>query len=260
MQLKMKVAINKTYNFIDSFDRIQEIIDSPSNFNQVSEIPNSDKLSYTNGYYLNCYSIFIDIMDSSKLVEIYQKQTLSKIFRAYISEVLALLESSTNCIDVNIVGNSVWAIYNAIKKEDVLQVFYAAYSANSLIRTLNYKLSQKSLDPIKVGIGIEKGDALMMLAGHEESKINKVIYMGSVISDARNLCAKACKSPINEIVISKAVYDDLSGYKNKLENDFQKFFYQAESFYHGSIVNSGMNKWLNDVRQNIVISKNHTID
>ncbi|MDD4976475.1 MAG: adenylate/guanylate cyclase domain-containing protein [Bacteriovorax sp.] len=250
----MKVTTNKTYNFIDSFDRIQEIIDSSSNFNQVSEIPNSDTLSYTNGYYLNCYSIFLDIMDSSKLSERYQKQTLAKIFRAYISEVVALLQSSNNCIDVNIVGNSVWAIYDSIKKEDVLHVFYAAYSANSLIRTLNYKLSQKGIDPIKVGIGIDKGDALMMLAGNVESRINDVVYMGSVINDASHLCSKACKNAINEIVISQAVYDDLSGYKNKLDNDFQKLFYQVESFYHGSIINSGMNNWLSDVKQKNVCS------
>lgn len=251
----MKVTTNRTYNFIESFDRIQEIIDSSSNFDQVSEVPNSNTLSYTNGYYLNCYSIFLDIRNSSKLLEKYQKQTLAKILRAYISEVVALLQSFTNCIDINIVGDSVCAIYKSIKKDDVLQVFYVAYSANSLIRTLNYKLSQKGFDPIIVGIGIDKGDSLMMLAGYKGSNINDVIYMGSVINKVIKLCSKANNDGIKEIVVSQLVYDDLSGYKNKLDNDFQNLFEPIEDFYHGSMINSGMSNWLIDVKQKNICAR-----
>ena len=63
----MKVTTNRPYNFTDSFDRLQEILDSSDTFEQVDTVPNSDTLSYSNGYYFKCYAIFID--RSSKLIK-----------------------------------------------------------------------------------------------------------------------------------------------------------------------------------------------
>lgn len=247
----MKVTTNKTYNYSDSFDRLQEILDSAETFEQVDTVPNSDTLSYSNGYYFKCYSIFIDIRDSSTLPTKYQKRTLAKIYRAYISEIVALFQSYSNSKEINIVGDSVWAVFNAKSKEDVLEVFQAAYSANSIIKTLNYKLCRKNIDPIKVGIGIDKGDALMILAGYKGSGLNDVIYMGGVVNNASKLCSKASKGFINEIVVSKSVYDDLSGYKNKLDKTYQSMLTLnlAEGYYHGSIIRMDMDEWLDNEKQ-----------
>ena len=97
----MKVTTNIPYKYEDSFDRIQEILDSSETFEQVDSVPNSDSLTYNNGYYFRCYSIFIDIRESSKLPERYQKRTLAKIYRAYISEIVALFQSKENCKDLH---------------------------------------------------------------------------------------------------------------------------------------------------------------
>lgn len=247
----MKVTTNKTYDYIDSFNRLQEILDSSETFEQVDTVPNSDTLSYSNGYYFKCYAIFIDIRDSSTLPTKYQKRTLAKIYRAYISEIVALFQSYSNCKEINIVGDSVWAIFNAKTKEDVLEVFQAAYSANSIIRTLNYKLYGKNIDPIKAGIGIDKGDALMVLAGFKGSGINDVIYMGGVVNNASKLCSKASKGWTNDIVVSKAVYDDLLGYKNRFDKTYQNMFSLnvTEGYYHGSIIRMDMDEWLDNEKQ-----------
>lgn len=244
----MKVTNNKSYIYSDSCDRLQEILNSAEIFEQVDTVPNSASLSYSNGFYFKCFAIFIDIRDSSTLPTKYQKRTLAKIYRAYISEIVALFQSFTNSKEINIVGDSVWAIFNAKTKEDVLDVFQAAYSANSIIKTLNYKLCRNNIDPIKVGIGIDKGDALMVLAGYKGSGLNDVIYMGGVVNNASKLCSKACKGLINEIVISKSVFEDLSGYKNRLDKTYQSMLSLniTEGYYHGSIVNMDMDDLLND--------------
>ena len=91
----MKVTTNKPYDFSASFDRLQDILDSAETFESVDTVPNSDTLSYSNGYYFKCYAIFIDIRDSSTLPTKYQKRTLAKIYRAYISEVVALFQCNT---------------------------------------------------------------------------------------------------------------------------------------------------------------------
>lgn len=62
---------------------------------------------------------------------------------------------------------------------------------------------------------------LMILAGYKGSGLNDVIYMGGVVNNASKLCSKASKGFINEIVVSKSVYDDLSIYKNKLDKTYQ---------------------------------------
>lgn len=246
----MKVTKNPDYNFEESFDRLQEILDSTSTFEQVNSVPNSDTLSYTNGYYFKCYSIFIDIRDSSTLPSKYQKRTLAKIYRAYISEIVALFQSSANCKEINIVGDSVWAIYKAATTDDILEVFHAAYAANSIIKTLNYKLCKKGIDTIKIGIGIDKGDALMILAGYKGSGINDVIYMGEVVNNASKLCSKGGKGSTQTIVISEKVYDDLNGKQNGQKKYYQSFFSKnhIEGFYHGNIIRIDMDAWLEKLK------------
>lgn len=241
----MKVTTNKPYDFTTSFERLQDILDSAETFEQVDTVPNSDTLSYSNGYYFKCYAIFIDIRDSSTLPDKYQKRTLAKIYRAYISEIVALFQSSSNCKEINIVGDSVWAIYNAKVKEDVSEVFHAAYAACSIINTLNYKLCKKSIDPIRVGIGIDKGDALMILAGFKGSGINDVIYMGGVVNNASKLCSKGSKNANGTMVISNEVYNDLQG-KGNGTREYQSFFTRnyLENNYHASMIRTDMNNWL----------------
>ena len=243
----MKVTTNKSYNFEDSFVRIQEILDSSETFEPTDDVPNSDTLSYTNGYYFKCYAIFIDIRDSSTLPSKYQKRTLAKIYRAYISEVVALFQSSENCKEINIVGDSVWGIYSAKTKDDVMEVFHAAYAACSIINTLNYKLYKKGIDPIRVGIGIDKGDALMILAGYKGSGINDVIYMGGVVNNASKLCSKGSKNSNGTMVISDAVYNDLEGKTNGV-SEYQSFFSRniIEQNYHATMVRIDMDAWLEE--------------
>ena len=245
--LNMKVTTNKAYDFTASFDRLQDILDSAETFESVDTVPNSDTLSYSNGYYFKCYAIFIDIRDSSKLPGKYQKRTLAKIYRAYISEIVALFQSSANCKEINIVGDSVWGIYNAKIKDDITDVFHAAYAACSIINTLNYKLCKKGIDPIRVGIGIDKGDALMILAGFKGSGINDVIYMGGVVNNASKLCSKGSKNANGTIVISDDVYADLQG-KGNGTHEYQSYFTRnyLEGNYHSTMVRIDMNNWLNE--------------
>jgi len=245
----MKVTTNRQFDFNDSFDRLQEILDSSETFEQVDSVPNSDTLNYNNGYYFKCYSIFIDIRDSSTLPGKYQKRILAKIYRAYISEIVALFQSSPNCKEINIVGDSVWAVYNAKVKDDVSEVFHASYAACSIINTLNYKLCKKNIDPISVGIGIDKGDALMVLAGFKGSGINDVIYMGGVVNNASKLCSKGGKNGIGSIVISPEVYNDLQG-KTNGTTEYQTFFTKKflENYYHGTMIRVDMNKWLEETK------------
>ncbi|MBO9586747.1 MAG: hypothetical protein J7574_21485 [Flavobacterium sp.] len=246
----MKVTNHIQFNIEESYERIEEIIDSSSTFDELEKIPNSDILTYNNGYYFNCYSIFIDVRDSSNLPNKYQKRILAKIYRAYISEIVAIFQSSQNCKEINIVGDSVWAIFEAQEKKDVLEVFHAAYASESLINNLNYKLCKKGISEIKTGIGICKGNALMIKAGFKGSGINDVVYMGHVVNQASKMCSKARKEVNSGLVIDNKTYEDLEGYHNNIDT-YQSFFAQnyLGGYYHGTVIRIDMQNWLNQKKQ-----------
>jgi class 3 adenylate cyclase len=245
----MRVTNNITYSFENSRGRIIDILNSDSEFEEVDSIPNSDRLTYTNGFNVNCYSIFIDIRDSSKLPDRYKRSTLAKIYRAFISEIVAIFQSSSNCREVNIVGDSVWGVFDYQKKDDVLQVFNVAASSNSLTNTLNYFLRKRNIQPITIGIGIDRGRALMVQAGFAGSGINDIIYMGGVVNMASKYCSKANKEVSSPLVISEGVWRDLEGFNNGPQNGnqfYQTFFNKhLDGYYFGDVIRIDMNVWLN---------------
>lgn len=244
----MRVSHNIEYDIAASRKRIQDILDSAETFDEVDSIPNRDRLTYNNGFYIECYAIFIDVRDSSQLPTRYNRPTLAKIYRAFISEIVAIFQSSSTCKEINIVGDSVWAIFEYRNQNDVLEVFHAAYASNSLVDTLNYKMKKKGIVPIKIGIGIDRGRALMVQAGFSGSGINDVIYMGGVVNSASKLCSKANKEIYAPIVISPTVYNDMSGKTNVENLSYQGMFtYQpTHNCYSGRVVRIDMQEWLNN--------------
>ncbi len=103
----------KPYSWISSSSRIKEILDQPAGqFEETDDLPSRDRLTYTNGFYGRCSAIFIDIRDSSGLTAKHKRPTLAKIYRSFISEMVAVLNANENVREVNIVGDCVWAVYN----------------------------------------------------------------------------------------------------------------------------------------------------
>lgn len=230
----------KQYNYEDSFSRIDGILnESDSSFPEVDEIPAREKLTYTNGYYVNCSALFVDIRDSSSLPGKHKRPTLAKIYRSYISEVVAILNGNTDCAEVRIKGDSVSGIYNTPKKVQIDGVFADAYRINSLIKVLNYKFSKRNITQLSVGIGIDYGRALMIKSGFSGSGLNDVVWMGDVVNGASNLCGKANKGYGNEVIfVSNVIYENLNQHnKDLLSKNY------GHDCYHGNVVNVAMEEW-----------------
>lgn len=183
----------RTYYYTDSFDRIDEILATPrDNFREVDSLPDREDLTYTNGYYANCSAVFIDLRESSELPNHYQRPTLAKIYRAFISETVAILNSSPNAREISIVGDCVWAVFNTPSKSDIDEVFNQVARLNSLMKVLAYKINKAGYaHPIRAGIGAAWGRALMIQAGYKGTGIYDVVYMGDVVNYASKLAAKA---------------------------------------------------------------------
>jgi class 3 adenylate cyclase len=239
------------YDFEKSRSRIDEILDeSDKSFEELDSIPSRDKLTYKNGFYVNCTALFVDIRDSSILPTKHKRPALAKIYRSYISEVVAVMNGNLNCKEIEIDGDCISGIYNTPSKADIDSVFNNAYTISSILRILNCKFEKRGIENINIGIGIDYGRALMIKAGYNGSGLNKVVWMGDVVNSASNLCNKANKGwDSNEIFVSEDIFNNLNEQNQKLLSWNQK-----NSCYHGDVINTGMEEWY----QNNCTNKNNS--
>lgn len=247
----------RLYNHIDSADRIEEILRTPrGSYQEVDELPDRDRLTYTNGFYGMCSAIFVDIRDSSKLPQTYtQRPTLAKIYRAFVSESVAILNSCIRTREINIVGDCVWAVFNTPSTDDINEVFGLTAKLNSLMKLLNYKLAKANYSlPIRAGIGAAYGRALMIQAGYRGTGIYDVVYMGDVVNYASKLAGRANvrQSPIYQawyttVTYSPPIYLE-SVFAYNLSKENKQFVYKetANDCYTADVINTAMDQWFRD--------------
>lgn len=232
------------YDFEKSRGRIDDILKTEDkSFEEVDKIPSRDKLTFNNGFYVNKTSaLFVDIRESSKLPSKYKRPVLARIYRSYISEIVAVINGNTLCAEININGDCVWGVFDAQYQKQLDSVFSTAAEISSIIDTLNCKYKKKGIDPLTVGIGLAFGRVLMIKAGYSGSGLNEVVWMGEVVNESSNLCSYGSKNwNDKELMVSKIFRDNLNEHnKGLLEWNSNR------SCYHGHIVNSVMDKWIND--------------
>ena len=230
------------FDFEKSLSRIDEILNASSNeYEEINEIPARTNLTFTNGYYVNCTALFIDICGSSNMTEEQKRPVLAKIYRSFISEMVALLNGNYNCKEVNIHGDCVWGVFNTRYKQVIDEVVALSAKVNSLVIAINKKLAKKKYLTYQIGVGIDYGRALMIKAGYKGSTINDVVWMGDVVNHACHLASYGNQSFYDEtIMISDIIYENIS-------DDLKKYFRynSTHQCYHGSIINKEMEKITN---------------
>lgn len=234
-------ATNKQYNFNSSLSRIDEILDaSNDSFKESDSIVNRENLTYKNGFYVYCTALFVDIRDSSNMTDAHKRPVLAKIYRSFISEMVALMNGHDTCREVNINGDCVWCVCETKYKTDIDGVFSLAAKACSLVDILNYKLKIKNYQTYQVGVGIDYGRALMIKAGNDGSAIDDVVWMGDVVNQACHLCNEANSGFFDKrVFLSNIIYDNLNDNNKTLcSKDGGRDIYQAD------VVNINMSKWL----------------
>lgn len=244
----MESVTTTNYDVATSDTRLREILDSTEKFDEVNEIPTRDRLTYSNGFYVNCTAVFIDIRDSSKLPDKHTRPVLGKIYRAYLSECVAVINSDQNCKEIIINGDCVSGIMNTPYKSDIDTAFLTTAKLNSLINILNWRLEQKGYTPIRCGVGIAYGRALMMKAGYKGSGLNEVIWMGAVVNEASNLCHQGNKDYSQPVQVSTTVYNNLNDHNKGLLSPVMKTGLQIDQ-YEGNIIYGEMDNWLNEQKE-----------
>lgn len=227
------------YDFEKSLDRMDAILKTDyESYKELDSIPSRDSLTYTNGFYVLCTALFVDLRIPGKLSERYRKTTLAKIYRSYTSEIVAIINGNCHCAEINIEGNTIWGIFNTPYRKDVDTVLSTAAKISSIVDILNSRCSERNIEPITIGIGLDYGRALMMRAGYDSSNIDDVVWLGEVIDSASRLCTYGNKRLNDkEIMVSNVCY-------NNLNNDNKKMlaWNKKHHCYHGDIMNVYMSE------------------
>lgn len=230
----------KSYNYVNSFQRMNDILNaSDLNFSEVDEIPSRDELTFTNGFYVNCAALFADIRGSSGLPTKYKRPVLARIYRSYLSEVVAILNGSAFCKEIVITGDCASGIFDARYKVGIQAVFGAAAKVNSMVRVLNYRLRKRNIEPITVGIGMSYGRALMVKAGYSGSGINDVVWMGEVVNEACKLGNFGnASNGDHPLMVSEVFRSNLTEHQQGLLS-----WNYTRGCYHGNVVDIAMDEW-----------------
>lgn len=231
------------YDFEKSRERLDDILKAEdANYEEIDTIPSRDKLTFTNGYYVNCSAIFIDIRKSSELPSKYKRPTLAKLYRSFLSEIIAVINGNINCAELNIQGDCVWGIIETNLMRQIDNLFSTSAQCSSLIDVLNYKLKKYGIGPISVGVGLSYGRALMIKGGYNGSGINDVVWMGDVVNEASKLCSYANTTYYDkELMVSSTFFSNLNESNQKLLS-----WNATRNCYHGDIINLAMNDWLKE--------------
>lgn len=239
-----------TYDHKNSDERIQEILNSTEAFEELADIPSRDRLTYSNGFYVNCTAVFIDIRGSSELANTHTRPVLGKLYRAYLSECVAVMNGDSNCREIFINGDCVSGIFSTPYKTNINEAFSAAARLNSVTKLLNWRLEQKGYTTFRCGIGMAYGRALMLKAGYKGSGINDVIWMGDVVNEASNLCHDASRGYRKTLQASETFYLNLTtDNQGLLSPVYDPLTLRIEN-YEGNVVNKVMEEYLDALKDN----------
>ena len=141
---------NTTYNLHDSLQRMDDILNSQNICEQKDSIPSRNTLTFTNGYYVNCSAIFVDICGSSDLTNDHTRPVLAKIYRCFISELVALFNGEMRCREISINGDCVWGVFETPNKSDIDAMIDVAAKASSLIDMLKANFKRKVIKLLRL--------------------------------------------------------------------------------------------------------------
>ena len=240
-----------SYLYKESKKEINEILDSKTDIEECEKIPSHEQFSFNNGYRTWASSIFVDIVDSTKY---YKNEKISeniraRIIRAFVEELVSILNDNENLYDIGIRGDCVFGIFKAEYKEKILTVFRTAYCINTFLKMFNQILSKRNLPLLKAGIGIGTGKDLIIKAG-KKKVVNDKIWIGDALINASNLSKIANRDGFEPICMDETTYINIIDMLKKENPNYASWVQKVSSFkYNGvfyscNIIQKDFNNWI----------------
>lgn len=244
------------YNYEASRDRVDDILSSKTEVVKKDQIPSSDsEFTYANGIKSWVGAIFIDMVGSSELCKSADENT-ARVFRAFCSEIIAVLKDDPNYRQIGIRGDCVYSINSTPNKTDLVEMFYSAVRIHTFLKMYRKQLENHGFKPIKAGIGLGCSEDLIIKAGQSGSGINDKVWIGKAVVDASQLGDKAYRNGVKPIAMSSLFYSNIHESLEKTNENYKEWikpyksnpysYYASADFYHCDIVFRDFEKWIDD--------------
>ena len=227
------------YNFEESLSRIDQML----NFQIADEsasvrVPILDDIPTKGGVVTNCSVLQIE-MKSSPLLDVYS--SLLCVYRAFLSEAVAILSSHSHCVDIIVLGTRMTAVFSTPFKYNIESLIDKAAMVNTLAQVVTKKAKGLGLPGITVRIAIDYGKAMLMRLGKfnvGEVMPSSLVWMGAPVEGASKLIDNTNHDW--NIWISGVIYQNL-------KEEYKKFFHHEMEYegYGADIINTYMKNWLN---------------
>lgn len=196
----------------DITDKVKDIINTNFTFEEVSYVPeiSNKKLTFANtGLKFEATVLYIDMRDSTKVLNKHNKPTIAKIHKAYLHTTVKIATSLGGEVR-SFNGDSVLAFFQGTTKQTLSNAVKAAMQIRYMIANtesgINNLLAQYSA--VDFGIGIDDGKILCTKVGvGGDNNTKDLIWIGNAINKSV-IISDQCKA--NEYIgISSYVYSNL---------------------------------------------------
>lgn len=184
-------------------------------------LPLVNELTDANRIYRGKISVlFVDIRESTKLPEKFNKDQLVKIYRSYIRSVVQAIRYSGGVVK-DFMGDGVLAVFvdDDLGKSEDKAVYSARYITTVIDKILNPKLDESLKYRISCGIGIHTGEVAMSkvgMRGKEQDDETENEFGIAWIGESTNLACKYSRAVnCGTIFISASTHAALSNIDGK---------------------------------------------
>lgn len=244
-----------SYDYKGSKKRVDKILSSKTEIVKKVSIPSSDsEFTYSNGIRAMVGAIFVDMVGSSELCKTPDEKT-ARIFRAFCSEIIAIMKDDPNYREIGIRGDCVYSINTAYYKSDLKRMFETAALINTFMNMYGRQLNNHGYDEIKAGIGLGCSEDLIVKAGQVGSGINDRIWIGKAVVEASKLGDIANRNGIEPIAMSPLFYENIHEVLEGENEEYKTwiiphkevlFHYHTNiDFYHCNIIHTDFDDWVN---------------
>lgn len=211
----------------DITEKVREILDANFQIEDINYVPEitDTRLTFGNkGLKFEATVLYIDLRDSTKILNQHNKSTIAKIHKAYLYTTVKIAKSLGGEVR-SFNGDSVLAFFQGTTKNTLsnavkaaMQIRYMIANSESGINTLLEKYSA-----VDFGIGIDDGKILCVKVGvGGDANTKDLIWIGNAVNKSV-IISDQCKSNYY-IGISSYVYSNL--------NDEVKFGNQKNGWGH----------------------------
>ena len=209
----------------DITDKVKEIINTNFTTEEVTYVPeiSNSKLTFANtGLLFEATVLYIDMRDSTKVLNKHNKPTIAKIHKAYLHTTVKIATSLGGEVR-SFNGDSVLAFFQGTSKRSLSNAVKAAMQIRFMIANsdsgINNLLAQYSA--VDFGIGLDDGKILCTKVGvGGDDNTKDLIWIGNAINKSV-IISDQCKAS-EYIGVSSYVYQNLE--------DDVKFGNQTNSF------------------------------